>query len=688
MNTPRRIAVVVALALIQALVALPAVSVSVQLALSPRRLPGFATVPAAGVVDPELVGIISEIGPEGQVGAFVHFRDELPYEQGVAALEDTGMKVGHDFPQVNAAYAFGLAGELVVLSRAPQVVYLENAGTLALASETATWATRARTLNEQTGGLDLRVDENGDGNAADGYVDGSGVGIAIVDTGIDATHPDLSWCGAPGADQGTCKVKKNFKVECSTPGVSSTQTGLCFGPVLMQDVANSDTTSGHGTHVAAIAAGDGIAGGEGMFRGVAPRAKLYGFATGEGLFVIIPNAAVAFDWIYKHGLDQDPPIRVVNNSYGGAGAHNPNSILTKLSDKLIDIGITVVWAAGNSGGTGTNIQTSVNGNNPTPGNLSVAWYDDNDAGSRDNALSASSSRGMQSNPETWPDLSAPGELITSACAPATALCSTGLPITYPPFYTTFSGTSMAAPHTVGAVALLYQIDPTITPAEVENLLEDTAHKFQAGAAYDSCPPSSPPCDMSNPDDGSSFDKGHGLLDARLAVLRWLGLRDDYGARPNARGSTTTTIATGDGGDHPEPSVDILEVKIAEVGTNLEITWEVEDTSDPVGSTSYALFNSIDGTARRLQVTWDPITDVVRCSADVPAGCVASRNGDVFKASYPLSSLGVARGSIMFDAWAAAYLQVIQDRAPGDLGATFITFPLRGQEHVFVGSRRR
>lgn len=677
------------------------------------RLPGFLTTPKASVIDASLTDLLVDVGSAGPASAFVHFADDVGYVEGVTAIEDAGLTVGIDLPAAHAAYAFGSGGELVVLSRSPEVVRLESPGVERALLETATWATRARTLYEQTGGLDLRVlDHDGDN------VDGAGVGIAIVDSGIDATHPDLRWAGFGEPDPQTIK---NFKVECTTPVLVNTQTGQCFGPVIMQDVPDSDTTSGHGTHVAGISAGDGTASdsdgdpsttGDRMFRGVAPGAKLYGFGTGEGLSILTLNAAAAFQWIYDNGLSQNPPIRVVNNSWGGAGPHDPNEVISKLANALIrDRGITVVFAAGNDDGDGSAIDTNRHANNPTPGLISVANYDDAESGSRNNQLDDSSSRGLAADPGTWPDLSAPGTFITSTCKITTVVCPLGATQTaYPPNYSAISGTSMAAPHTAGAIAMLYQADPTISPAEVEDVVEDTAYKFTAGAPYQA--------DPANPDDASSFDKGHGLLDARLAVLDALGLPPNYGtgtgtgmssvtiATPSdgeevpptfqvAGGadtgggtgavSTTTVIAEGDEGDHPIDALDLQKVTVSEdaAGGTVTVGWEVRGTTGtPATGTAYRLFNSIDGVGRRLQVNWNGTTPT--CALDLAASCTAAKIGNTFAATYPATTLGAARGAVMFDVWAAAYSTVIQDRAPGPDGASFLVTPARGEEHVFVG----
>ncbi|HVL86978.1 MAG TPA: S8 family serine peptidase, partial [Candidatus Thermoplasmatota archaeon] len=87
-----------------------------------------------------------------------------------------------------------------------------------------------------------------------------------------------------------------------------------------------------------------------------------------------------------------------------------------------------------------------------------------------------------------------------------------------PWYVTKTGTSMAAPHVAGVVALVRQANPDLTPAQIEHLLETTAFKFASGAPY--------AADPTNPDSLSSFDKGHGLVDAKAAVLAALARLPD------------------------------------------------------------------------------------------------------------------------------------------------------------------
>jgi serine protease AprX len=142
----------------------------------------------------------------------------------------------------------------------------------------------------------------------------------------------------------------------------------------------------------------------------------------------------------------------------------------------------------------------------------VASYDDQGTGTRNGTVSDFSSRGAAGQPGTYPDVSAPGSNITSACRPYLVICSTGLDPHNGPgaldihTFNTISGTSMATPHIVGIVTQLVQIAPNATPAQIENALKSTAYKFTDGAPYETV--------------GSyttSVDKGTGLVDVYAAA---------------------------------------------------------------------------------------------------------------------------------------------------------------------------
>jgi serine protease AprX len=149
---------------------------------------------------------------------------------------------------------------------------------------------------------------------------------------------------------------------------------------------------------------------------------------------------------------------------------------------------------------------------PTGGIISVASYFDRDNGTRDGVVSSFSSRGKAGDQSTYPDISAPGENITSSCRIYLPICSTGLDFKNGPgvldlgTFNTISGTSMAAPHIAGIVAQLFQANPSATPTQVENALKSTAYKYADGAPYESAPLGT-----------TSFDKGYGLVDVVAAA---------------------------------------------------------------------------------------------------------------------------------------------------------------------------
>ena len=175
-------------------------------------------------------------------------------------------------------------------------------------------------------------------------------------------------------------------------------------------------------------------------------------------------------------------------------------------------GVVVVWANGNDGGDGSANLSNPPGVDPIPGVISVASYNDQETGTRDGALSSFSSRGLATNPATWPDISAPGENITSSCRLYLPICATGLnPQNGPGLldlgtFNTISGTSMAAPHIAGIAAQLFQANPSATPAQVEDAMKSTAHKYTDGAAYEPAPLGT-----------TSYDKGYGLVDVVAAA---------------------------------------------------------------------------------------------------------------------------------------------------------------------------
>jgi serine protease AprX len=318
-----------------------------------------------------------------------------------------------------------------------------------------------------------------------GYgADGHGVGVAIIDSGIDGTHPDLPY---------PSHVVQNVKIIGVDAGDSPT------GNAVVQTIENlptSDSSSGHGTHCAGIVAGLGLAsktnsaddvGGHGYFTGVAPGANLIGVGTGDAIFVFY--ALEGFDWVLSHRTQYN--IKVVSNSWGNTPDANqpfdPNDPINVASKAAHDAGITVCFAAGNDGpGTDTLNPYSV-----APWVIGVA------AGNKDGATLADfSSRGRYDDAQFHPTITAPGVGIVSTRAPNTALPvlgaaegDTDIQPQWIPYYTTMSGTSMATPHVAGVCALLYSVRSDMSPDLAKRLIVNTAtpmplyKQYASGAGY-------------------------------------------------------------------------------------------------------------------------------------------------------------------------------------------------------------
>ncbi|HEY2386777.1 MAG TPA: S8 family serine peptidase [Candidatus Binatia bacterium] len=259
---------------------------------------------------------------------------------------------------------------------------------------------------------------------------GAGATIAIIDTGVDYLHPDLGGCFGPG-----CKVVGGFD--------------------FVNDDADPMDDHGHGTHVAATAAGDGL------LVGVAPDAHIYAYKVlnsgGSGSdSTIIAGIERATD--PDDDGDTSDHVDVISMSLGGGG--DEDDPLSLAVDAATAVGVLSVIAAGNSahyftiGSPGT-ARTA----------LTVGATDDTDQ------IAGFSSRG----PTTLDFLLKP-----EITAPGVDICAARLPGSFPgrecidDAHISISGTSMATPHVAGAAALVRGYFPSLSPADVKAILEHGA----------------------------------------------------------------------------------------------------------------------------------------------------------------------------------------------------------------------
>lgn len=291
---------------------------------------------------------------------------------------------------------------------------------------------------------------------------GAGVTVAVLDSGIDANHPDLQFGS---------KTVQNVKI-VGDLGLTGTNAWL-------ENQANTDTSSGHGTHVAGTVGGTGAASAAdprraNYYAGIAPQANLIGLGAGEGLSILF--ALQGFD--YALANQQRYGIDIITNSWGSSvSVYDPNNPINKASYEAYRRGMVVAFAAGNDGPGDDTL-------NPY---AIVPWVINVGSGTKAGDLSGFSSRGVAGDTYKHIDVVAPGSGICSTRAPGTAVGATGTLLdptrpTYTAYYHCISGTSMATPFVAGTAALLLEANPDLSPDQIEQILMQTA-KAMPGYAY-------------------------------------------------------------------------------------------------------------------------------------------------------------------------------------------------------------
>lgn len=597
---------------------------------------GLPAGASAARTSPQVTADAARLAGTTSYEAIVRFKRGGPAAQR-AILARQGLRVKQTLRAIRAYVVSGELRDVAALARKRAVAYVERNEQLQWLGDTAPWASRVRVAQTAVSGGPYR-------DATGRVLDGSGIGVAIVDSGVEAGHPDL-----------VNRVATNYKAAVPPSGRN-------LGPG-----SSTDTTSGHGTHVSGIVAGDGTAS-QGTYRGVAPGSTLHVFSGGETLSMAF--AAIALDVLYTRFESLTPRVRVVNNSWGnpGGSAYDPNSSLSVLIRKLVnDKGVLMVFAAGNDGGDGTADKTSSYCKDPTPGIICVANYDDGDTGARDSTLDDSSGRAKRGEPLNYPDVAAPGTFVTSTCSPTALLCSAPGLITpspaWAPWYGSASGTSMAAPHVAGLAALLLQAKPSLTPVDLEDIVLDTAHRFSFGGPYEA--------DPQNAGGLTSFDKGAGLVDAVAA------LQDARVGAVGAGEASPTQLVSGDGGDYSGPgAADIESLDVAPGVGGVSYTITVRDAGAVApGGVGLRVTQNVDGKARRTNVTVTASGVAARGaeSPDDPATAEATSatlSGNAVTFFVPYSELGdPPAGAPAHNVFASSFIQAISDVAPSPSGTT-------------------
>jgi serine protease AprX len=466
---------------------------------------------AAPKVDPELGARLRGAKSGAQFGVILTFHGNRVTDSQVAAVQSLGITTGirmTNFP-IMAVNATPVQIQQMMSWETLRSMYL-NAPIQPFLhqSKPLIGVDRLRKdpdLTRQNGGLP---------------VSGKGVTIAINDTGVDGSHPDLKFdLLNRSAGQTIQNVLMNPNDKDGLVVRSDTLGNPLKGILPMsyvEDVINSDTNGGHGTHCASIAAGTGLASG-GLYSGVAPGAQIVGVGSGGGLFIL--GQVAAFDYLYSNQFRYN--VRAVNNSWGNSAVElDPDHPVNVASRILHDeVHMVVVFANGNDG--------------PRPNSqnrwASFPWTINVGAATKDGRLAGFSSRGILGDSNVHPTAITPGTGVsapltqvgepsgfTSAIIAARARVNPAanglyddkqIPAAFLPNYTQISGTSMAAPHMVGVIANILDANPYLLPDDVKSIIERTSTPF---AAYD------------------EFEVGTGMANVHAAVDLAFNLNKPYG----------------------------------------------------------------------------------------------------------------------------------------------------------------
>jgi serine protease AprX len=401
----------------------------------------------AFAANPKLAHDMDNLDQASTVNVIVQFK-EAPTAVQHKKVTDRGGTLRSELGFVKAGSYRIPVSELNDLASEPDVVYISPDRPLRGMLDNTTGAVNAATA----------------WNA--GY-NGAGIGIAIIDSGV-TTNNDLSLLSIP------------------------------YSQSYVSNNALTLDQYGHGTHVAGILAGDGAAS-HGLFgfrnlQGLAPGAKLInlrvldqtGAGTDSGVIAAI-NQAISLKSAYN--------IRVINLSLGRPVFESYTlDPLCQAVEAAWKAGIVVVVAAGNDG-RDNSFGNQGYGTIGAPGNdpyvITVGAANTNETPNRsDDKMASYSSKGPSGVDHiVKPDLVAPGNKVVSLYSSTGSLYSTypanGVPYSYYMSYSAnlfsyvyfqLSGTSMATPVVSGAVALILQAHPALTPDQVKAKLMLTAWK--------------------------------------------------------------------------------------------------------------------------------------------------------------------------------------------------------------------
>jgi serine protease AprX len=415
-------------------------------------------------VEAELAIKLNEITDDSNVNAIVVYH-QLPTDADIADLQRLGVAGGTRYRVLPMIALSATKQQLIAISRLTAVRSIYGNRTLQLSADPYVKLNNAeRVLTD----ADLTRRNLGT------PVSGRNVRVAVLDTGVDGTHGDLAG-----------RVVQNVKL------IDQQSGSLGFvNPTQVENIPNTDQTYGHGTFVAGVIAGSGALAG-GKYNGTAPGASIVGLSAGDLTLTFVLSG---FDYLLSQGASLN--ARVVNCSFSANTVFDLNDPVNVATKILTERGISVIFSAGNTGPG----QQTLNPYAVAPWVISVGATD------AKGQLASFSSRGLFGSSLYRPTLVAPGVSLIGLRAVGLNLTgtlgvagadTTRLTPAELPYYTTANGTSFSAPQVAATVALMLEANPSLTPAQIRDILQRTATPLPQYYAH---------------------EVGAGMLNAHAAVL--------------------------------------------------------------------------------------------------------------------------------------------------------------------------
>lgn len=402
-------------------------------------------------IDPDLALKLNEATDDSNINATIVFH-RYPNEADIADLQAIGILGGTRYKMLPMISVTTTRARLIAVSQLSSVRSIYGNRTLTLNVDPF-----FKTTQIQRVAVDRSLQQSNSGFP----VSGKNVTVAVLDTGINSAHNDLAG-----------RVVQNVRLT----DTQSAAVGF-INPVPVENLSNTDLVNGHGTFVAGVIAASGISSG-GKYSGVAPGANILGLSAGD---LNLTHILSGFDYLLEKGSNYN--VKVVNCSFSADTVFDYNDPVNIATKMVTSRGMSVVFSAGNTGGS----NGTLNPYAAAPWVVSVGATDEN------RRLAGFSSRGVFGSRQFSPSLVAPGVNVVSLRSAASQMSVLGvgagadlqrLTPAEIPFYTTASGTSFSAPQVAGAIALMMETNPNLSPAETKDILQRSATPIPSNYAHE------------------------------------------------------------------------------------------------------------------------------------------------------------------------------------------------------------